>query len=95
MSKTFDIFKELPHRMNGDMDNEFSFRAMLTVDADVPAGRVRLTKMFPPAQLRTVENKADFHRLLNSHLDQLKAEGTTVHSVSVRVGGKDAFSFSL
>lgn len=42
-----------------------------------------------------MDNKADFHRLLNSHLDQLKAEGTTVHSVSVRVGGKEAFSFSL
>jgi len=98
MDTNFDIFKHLPTRPSSDdhRDTEFDFRAMLDIDHTRPDGSKTVAHvLFPPTQLRTVDNKADFNRLLNKQLSHLKAQGDKVLHVTVTQGGKKAFDFAV
>jgi hypothetical protein len=94
MTTNFDIFSLLDHKRGDDSDTEFSFRAVVTKDFTLPNGdTVQIQATFPPTQLKTVENKSDFNRLLNGHLADLRSKNVRVHKVVVTQNSKPVFDF--
>jgi|Laugresu1bdmlbdd_1035124.scaffolds.fasta_scaffold28223_1 hypothetical protein len=94
MTDRFDIFSHLDHKANDESDTEFSFRAFIHSDFTLPNGEKRqITTLFPPFQLRTVESKSDFNRLLNAKLEDLRRNGEPVHKVVVVQNLKPIYDF--
>lgn len=89
-----DIHKLLPFKVNGEFDSPYSFRAMIHQDFVYPDGtETILQTLFPPYQLHSVDHKADFNRLLNAQLTELREGGVTVRKVIVLQGGKPIYDF--
>ena len=83
-------FAEKTWGSNVDEDGEFSFRAFIRHTEPDNQGRpVLWVTLFPPAQYKTVEDKASFNRALTEYLSQLNW-----FAVEVTQGGKAAFSFN-
>ena len=94
MARSLDIHTLLPFKTNDEFDSSFSFRAIIHSDFTYPDGAKAVAKtLFPPYQLRTVEHKADFNRLLTAELADLRNNGVTVHKVVVEQGGKPLYDF--
>ena len=93
MPTKFDIFSVLDYMKKNECDSEYAFRAFIVTELTLPSGQVvDLKSLFPPSQLRTVENKSDFNRLLNAELDSLR-EHKKILRVEVFQNGIPIYDF--